>query len=185
ASHFLATCLDRLQSLTPPPDPAPSRSLAAAARQRAAEAFELLLDDRPPAVPTAEATARLLASGSQVIMAGDLITLEAESGYRALPPKEAEVEFRVQAQALLDGLASLGGRLEQAHDWPPAAAVSVPALREAALACLRRWKQRRIDSKSAAGAVAAAHWIAFLGAMAAALEQSAITASSRSSWYAA
>ncbi|MBO0687509.1 MAG: FUSC family protein, partial [Candidatus Dormibacteraeota bacterium] len=108
ASHFLATCLDRLQSLTPPPDPAASRSLAAAARQRAAEAFEELLDERLPALPSAEASARLLASGSQVILAGDLISLEAESGYRALPPREAEVELRVQAQALLDGLASLG-----------------------------------------------------------------------------
>jgi hypothetical protein len=149
-----------------------ARTLAVLARDRAGEALEQFLNERAAKRVSPETAASLLASAGHVLMVGDLLNRFADMGYSGdgcLPGVKA-VEGKIQ-QALA-GLTRLGDRLDGSPvDGEAARTGSDGSLREAALSCLRRWREDRDSGNSAIAVVVAVEWTEQLAGLAANLDR--------------
>jgi uncharacterized membrane protein YccC len=168
---FLASSFGRILERDSPQDAHRDRGLAVRARDRAGEAFDLFLYERGAKPLDPETGAFLVAAGTHAIIVGDLLNVIAEMGYQADGCADGVTALRAQAQLMLAGFLRLADQLEGTTSaLLSGASVSDDALREAALSCLRRWRDDPAGGRSAMAVVMAGEWIQQLGELTATLD---------------
>lgn len=87
-------------------------------------------------------TARfLLSSANHALLGGDLLeVISGVMGYQAGTCANGAREVRIQVRSLLSAYARLADRLSLSGATEAEPGVSLPALRQAELGCLRRWQ---------------------------------------------
>jgi uncharacterized membrane protein YccC len=168
---FLARAFTRVLEGGAPEDASRARSLAVQARDRAGEAFDQFLQERGAKPLAPEAAAFLVASGTHILMIGDLLNVFAEMGYQAQGCSEGVTALQAQTQVLVATFLWLADRLGAPSAAGPQERVAEDVLREAALTCLRRWKEDPAGDRAAIAVVVAGEWLQQLGALATDLEE--------------
>jgi uncharacterized membrane protein YccC len=163
------------------------RADAVRARDRAGEAFDAFLNERGAKPLSPDAAARLVASGSQALLAGDLLVVVAtDLGYRATSCPDGAATVDVQVRSLLAGVDHLADELTGVHHGRAGPEHPSPeALRSAAVECMRRSRSDERAIRSAIAVVIAGEWVQNLARMEADLEQpveAAVTAA-RIHWW--
>jgi uncharacterized membrane protein YccC len=148
-----------------------ARLLAVRARDRAGEAYEQFLNERAVKRIDPETAARLLAAGAHSMLVGDALNVLADMGYRAgRCPAEARV-LRDAVRSTRGTLELLASELER-----PGSASRAPnpardgMLRQAALDCIRRWRNDPDAGRSAIAVVSASAWTQQMSSLTAALQ---------------
>jgi uncharacterized membrane protein YccC len=168
---FLAGSFDRVLERGSPEDARVGRRLAVSARDRAGEAFEQFLNERGAKPLDPETAAFLVAAGTNAIIVGDLLNVIADTGYQVQNASDGVTALRAQTQLMLASFLRLADRLDDTTSaLVSGARVSDAALREAALSCLRYWRDDPTRGRSALAAVIAGEWIQQLGELAIDLE---------------
>jgi uncharacterized membrane protein YccC len=171
------------------------------ASKRAGEALDQYLRERSAKPLAPEDAGWLFATGSEVILAAELLEQLADTGYQAqatdsggsdgvtalIGQVQALVATYVRLADQLDGeVANAGhapdGQVRQV-DIPPA--VSPEMVREAALSSLWHWRQDPKAGRAAIAVVVAGEWVEHLGALAVALEKpvAEVIAAARVPWW--
>jgi uncharacterized membrane protein YccC len=171
SATFISCSLDRLLEGGPVLSVTSARRAAIRARDRASEALDRYLNERGRKPLAPETGAFLVASGTHMIMAGDVFNVVADAGYEARGCKPGADSLRAQSQALVNTLMRLSGRLAGQPGLDDAPGVSNEALQEAALGCLERWKKDSEGGRPAIAVVAGGEWLQELGRLAAELEE--------------
>jgi uncharacterized membrane protein YccC len=152
--------------------PDAARERAQKARDRAGEALDQYLAERGAKPLDAESADRLVASGTDAILAGDLINVVAEMGYTASTCEEGVAQLQSQLQALLNQVEHLSGLLlNERIDLDGPIGISEEAVKAAELTCLTHWREDADDGRAAVAVVAAAEWMDQLGDDVADLEE--------------
>lgn len=147
------------------------------ARDRADAAFDAFMTERSGGALDQETAAFLLSAVSHMILAGDLLNLIAgPMGYRAVGCTDGALALREQEHMLLAEYRHLADNLSAATQEQLVSAVSLAALRNAALLCLRRWQADPEVGRSAMAVVMAAEWVQYLAQLRGDLEQAVSTA---------
>jgi hypothetical protein len=133
-----------------------------------------------------EAAAFLLSSANHLILAGDLLGVIAGAmGYSASGRGEGGREVREQVRRMLDKYAGLADRLSLSRVTEPEPEVSIEALRQAELGCLRRWQTNAELGRGAMAVVMAGEWAQNLATLETDLEEAVSTAvdAARKPWW--
>jgi uncharacterized membrane protein YccC len=128
----------------------------------------------------------LLASANHAFLAGDLLdVVSGVMGYQAGSCAEGAGEVRAQVRTLLAGYDRLAERLSLSGAQEPESHVSIPAVRNAALKCLRHWQTDADVGKGAMAVVMAGEWVQDLARLEADLEGavSAAVEGARRPWW--
>jgi len=165
----------------------PVRADAVRARDRAGEAFDVFLNERGARHLQPQTAARLVASGSQALLAGDLlVVVAADLGYRADGCVDGATMVEAEVRTLLAGMRQLAGQLGgTAPGGARTERPSVEAVRHAAVGCMRRAGSDEAATRSAMAVVIAGEWVQNLARMEADLEQpvrSAVEAAASRWW---
>jgi uncharacterized membrane protein YccC len=154
-----------------------ARQVVIRSRDRAGESFETFMTERGAGSSEQEAAAFLLSSANHLILAGDLLgVIAGVMGYSASAHAEGAREVRRQVQVLLGAYRGLADRLGLSHASRPVPEVSVGALRQAELTCLRRWQTNPRLGRGAMAVVMAGQWAQNLASLEADLEGPVSTA---------
>ena len=149
------------------------REEAVRARDRAGEAFDGFLNERGAKPLEPRTAARMVAAGSQVLLAADLLVAVAiDQGYRANACPDGAATVNVEVGNLLHEMRQLAARLDGGgravtSSGPPSADV----MREAATACMRRAGRDEGAARSAMALVIAGEWAQNLARLEADLER--------------
>jgi uncharacterized membrane protein YccC len=156
---YLDRAFDRVLGMEPVGPLDPARNRVARAQDRA-EATMATLRTEPGADANEGAMAlSLLASADHAILSGDVVDVIAGvMGYRADTCADGAREVREQMQALLARYRRLADRLDLSRAVEPDADVSIEALRQAALGCLRRLRADGELGKGPMAVVMASEW---------------------------
>jgi len=107
-----------------------------------------------------ETAAVLLSNASQALLGGDLLeVISGVMGYQAGTCADGARVVHEQVHKLLGAYIRLADQLSLAQTAPPQDHVSVEALRNAALNCLRRWQADSDMGKGAMAVVMAGEWV--------------------------
>jgi uncharacterized membrane protein YccC len=169
---FLASSFARLLADGTLEETARARLLAVRARDRAAEAYEQFLNERAVKRIDPETGAMLLAGGEHSMLVADALNVIADMGYRGGKCPQEVQELRATAEATRERLERLASRLERPvapFQRPPEAPNEL--LRQAALGCLRRWRDDPDAGRSAVVVVLVSEWVEQLRGLTAALEK--------------
>src|SRR5216683_2428127 len=129
------------------------------AAERAGEAFDAFLNERSETPLDPQTAGSLLATGNHAILAGDLLdVISARLGYQAGGCPDGARSVRAQVRILLDGFGRLADELALEQPDGVIERVSTPALRAAALDCLRRWRNDEGAGRGALAVVMAGEW---------------------------
>jgi uncharacterized membrane protein YccC len=150
--------------------PAAERARAAQALEAVSEPFDRFMNERGSKHLPVDAVGDLVAFGSDAILAGDALLSVARRGYALEGCPDSEATLRSQLTTVLDEFSSLAARLEGTGANGRSGQVSDKALRQAALACLARWRDNGTGS-AAIATVIAGEWIDQLGEMAAGIDE--------------
>ena len=158
---YLEQSFERILDVERPGPVDPVRRAAVQARDRAGDAFDLLLNERSASRLDPQTAGFLVAAGDHALLAGDLLeVIAARMGYRAGACPDGARTVYAEAGGLLAGLRHMADRLDQGRDavteHPQAA---TPRLREAALTCLRRWRNEERVGRGAMAVVMAGEWV--------------------------
>jgi uncharacterized membrane protein YccC len=164
-----------------------TRADAERARDRAAEAFDVFLNERGSRPLDPDAAARLVSSGSHGLLAADLLVMVAiDLGYRATGCPDGVRAVDSQVRTLLAGFDDLADRLTStrnsgSHPERP----SEESLRRAALDCLRGSGGDADATRGAMAVVIAGEWVENLVRVEVDLEQpvDAAVAAARTHWW--
>jgi uncharacterized membrane protein YccC len=168
----LANSFDRIIEGDSPEHGDRARSRAIRTRDLAGDAFDQYLLERGAKPLNPETGAFLVAAGTHAIVVGDLVNAFAETGYRAAGCGDGVAALRTQTHVVVAAFNRLAARLDGAPGAAgPLETVSGAVLREAALACLHRWKEDPTQGRAAIAVVTAGEWIDELGAQAGDLEE--------------
>jgi uncharacterized membrane protein YccC len=156
----------------------PVRADAVRARDRAGEAFDVFLIERGAGHLEPQTAARLVSSGSQALLAGDLlVVVAADLGYRADACVDGAMMVETEVRTLLAGLRQLAGELGGTiAGGAPTERPSVEAVRQAAVGCMSRAGTDEAATRAAMAVVIAGEWVQNLARMEADLEQPVRTA---------
>ncbi len=170
-ADYLDVCFRRVLHLPGGASPQIARERAEKARDRAGEALDQYLAERGAKPLDAESAGRLVSSGTDAILAGDLINVVAGLGYMACACEEGVSKLESQMDGLLNEVQRLSRvLLNEAVDPAGPIGVSESAVRSAELACLTHWGEDDDDGRAAVAVVAAGEWLEQLGGEAQALE---------------
>ncbi len=164
-----------------------TRADAERARDRAAEAFDVFLNERGSKPLNPGAAARLVSAGSHGMLAADLLVVVAtDLGYRASSCPDGARTVEAQVRKLLAGFDDLGDRLisiRSSGSRPPLP--SAESLRRAAIDCLRRSGGDEEATRGAMAVVIAGEWVQNLVRLEENLEQpvDAAVAAARVHWW--
>jgi uncharacterized membrane protein YccC len=171
-ASYLASSFDRIIDGGSSEFESEARSRAVGARDLAGDAFDQYLTERGAKPLNPETGATLVAAGTYAIMVGDLINVVAELGYQADGCGEGVTPLRAQTKVMVDAYNRLADRLDsETSTADPVENISGDVLREAALTCLRRWKDDPKQGRAAVAVVVAGEWVEELGAEAGDLEE--------------
>jgi uncharacterized membrane protein YccC len=134
-------------------DVSADRATAIGARDRAGEAFDLLLVERSARRMAVKVPAFLVAAGSYAILVGDLLDVLAAHGYRAAGCPDDATAVDRQAQLMLERFVGLADLLDGHTARAAGEQVSADALRHAAAGCLAEWAAQP-DGPAGAGRTA-------------------------------
>ena len=174
-----------------------------AASKRAGEALDQYLHERSAKPFAPEDAGWLVAAGSDVILAAQLLERLADTGYQAqaqatdsggsdgvtalIGQVQALVATYVRLAYQLDGGAANADHTTDAQDHQVdiSLVVSPETVREAALSSLRRWRQDPEAGRAAIAVVEAGEWVEHLSALAVALEKpvAEVVAAARVPWW--
>ena len=183
---YLAQAFDRVlgfEAVTPPDS---IRQVVLRARDRAGETFETFTTERGVRPSEQEAAAFLLSSANHLILAGDLLGVIARvMGYSASGRGEGGREVREQVRRMLSKYRGLADRLSLSDVQEQEPDVSIEALREAELSCLRRWQTNPELGRGAMAVVMAGEWAQNLASLETDLEDAVSTAvdAARKPWW--
>ncbi len=183
---YLDTAFDRVLGFEPPNTPDRTPQILIRARDRADAAFDTLTTERAGGSFDHETAAFLLSSANHMSLAGDLLNVIAgRMGYQGGSCAEGALEVRDQVRTLLAEFNRLAGRLTLSPSTEPESQVSLPALRQAALKCLRRWQTNREIGRGAMAVVMAGEWVHYLARLQGDLEEGVSTAfeAARQPWW--
>jgi len=155
-------------------------------RDRVDAAFDTLMTDRTGGSFDRETAAFLLSATNHMTLAGDLLNVIAgPMGYRGGGCADGALEVREQAHTVLAEYRRLADRLSLAPSSQSESQVSLAALRQAALKCLRRWQTNPELGRSAMAVVMAAEWVQYVSRLEGDLEEAVGTASdaARKPWW--
>jgi hypothetical protein len=129
------------------------------AAERAGEAFDAFLNERSATPLDPQAAGFLLAAGNHAILAGDLLDVIATRlGYQASGCPDGAKSVRAQVDILLNNFSRIAQWLALDRENSDIEPVSQRALRDAALDCLRRWRNDESAGRSAMAVVMAGEW---------------------------
>ena len=172
-----------------------------AASKRAGEALDQYLHERSAKPFAPEDAGWLVAAGSDVILAAQLLERLADTGYQAQATdnggSDGVTALIGQVQALVATYVRLADQLDggaanadhatdaQDHQVDISPVVSPETVREAALSSLRRWRQDPEAGRAAIAVVVAGEWVEHLSALAVALEKpvAEVVAAARVPWW--
>ncbi|HEV3101758.1 MAG TPA: FUSC family protein [Candidatus Dormibacteraeota bacterium] len=183
---YLDTGFDHILGFQEPGPPGRAQLTVVRARDRADAAFDTFAAERGGDSFDQETAAFLLSAINHMSLAGDLINVIAgPMGYRAGTCADGALAVREQVHALLDEFRRLADRLSVAPSLPPMSGVSLAALRQAALGCLRRWQTNPEIGRGAMAVVMASEWVQFLARLQGDLEDAVSTAfeAARKPWW--
>ncbi len=182
---YLDQGFDRVLGFEPATTPGLARKVVVRARDRADAAFDTFITEKGDRAFDPETAAFLLSSANHGILAGDLLGVIAGMGYQAGTCADGARQEREQVRALLAAYLNLAGRLdlEPASEHEPR--VSLTALRQAELGCLRRWQTDAEVGRGAMAVVMAGEWVQDLTRLEADLEEpvSAAVEAAQKPWW--
>jgi uncharacterized membrane protein YccC len=156
---YLDRTFDRVLGFERAAGPDPARRAVIEAAERAGEAFDAFLNERSATPLDPQTAGFLLAAGNHAILAGDLLDIiSTRLRYQAGGCPDGARAVRAQVGILLDGFARLADRLALQPPKGDVDHVSLPALRAAALDCLRRWRNDERAGRGALAVVMAGEW---------------------------
>jgi hypothetical protein len=156
---YLDRTFDRVLGFERAAGPDPARRAVIEAAERAGEAFDAFLNERSATPLDPQTAGFLLAAGNHAILAGDLLdVISTRLRYQAGGCPDGARAVRAQVGILLDGFARLADRLALQPPKGDVDHVSLPALRAAALDCLRRWRNDERAGRGALAVVMAGEW---------------------------
>jgi uncharacterized membrane protein YccC len=168
---YLEQAFDRVLGFEAASPADPARQAVIRARDRAGESFETFMTERGGDPSDQEAAAFLLSSANHLILAGDLLgVIAGVMGYSASGRAEGAREVRGQVQLLLVSYRDLADRLSLSRAAGLEPEVSIQALRQAELSCLRRWQTNPDVGRGAMAVVMAGEWAQSLASLEADLE---------------
>jgi uncharacterized membrane protein YccC len=157
---YLQHVFDRILGFDPVGTPDRDRQLVTRARDRADAAFDTFVAERAGGAFDQETAAFLLASTSHVNLAADLLDLIARGmGYEARTCVDGALEVEAQVRKLLAGYVGIADRLDLSASGQVEPGVSLAALRQAALTCLRRWQTDTGVGRGSIAVVMASEWV--------------------------
>jgi uncharacterized membrane protein YccC len=182
---YLGLGFDRVLGFEPAAAADSARKVVVRARDRADAAFDTFITEKGDRSFDQETAAFLLSSANHGILAGDLLEVIAGMGYQAGTCADGARQEREQVRALLAGYLNLARHLDLSPAAGPETRVSLSALRQAELGCLRRWQ---IDAEVGRGAMAlvmAGEWVQNLTRLEADLEEpvSAAAEAAQKPWW--
>lgn len=183
---YLAQAFDRVLGFEAVSPPDSIRQVVLRARDRAGETFETFTTERGVRPSEQEAAAFLLSSANHLILAGDLLGVIARvMGYSASGRGEGGREVREQVRRMLSKYRGLADRLSLSDVQEQEPDVSIEALREAELSCLRRWQTNPELGRGAMAVVMAGEWAQNLASLETDLEDAVSTAvdAARKPWW--
>jgi uncharacterized membrane protein YccC len=163
-ANLLRACVGRLVE-EPGTDPADAWRRAQAARERAGEAFERLLNERATKHIPAKTGGALLAAGNHAILIAEVLEQIADQGYVTSGCERGAAAVALQVGRLACIWSNLAGCLGGEPFLEPPEVAPGP-LREAAEECLRAWGGRGGDGRAALGTVLAGEWLRWLARLA-------------------
>jgi uncharacterized membrane protein YccC len=184
--EYLEHAFDRILGFDATSSPDQARQVVIRARDRADAAFDAFVIERKAGAFDQETAAFLLSSANQMSLAGDLLNvIGGAMGYQADSRADGARDVRDQVGILLAGFTRLADRLSLSRVLEVEAHVSSAALRQDALACLRRWQTDAGVGKAAMAVVMAGEWVQNLARLEADLEDAAGTAveAARKPWW--
>jgi len=156
---YLDRTFDRVLGFEPATGLDPERRSVIQAAERAGEAFDAFLNERSETPLDPQTAGFLLAAGNHAILAGDLLdVISTRLGYQAGGCPDGARSVRAQVRILRNGLARLADQLALQQPDRAIEHVSPPALRGAALDCLRRWRNDESTGRGAMAVVMAGEW---------------------------
>jgi uncharacterized membrane protein YccC len=159
-ADFMGSSLNRVLEGGPPADVRSARDLAENAHDRTDEAFEQFMHEMDAKPLDRQTGALLIASGTHVMLVGDVVNDLAETGYLPQGCGDGALALRSQMQLMLDSFHRLADELDKGTSEVLANnRVRVDVLREAALLCLRRWNENTVEGRAAIGVVWTGEWI--------------------------
>ena len=183
---YIGFGFDRVLGFEASPQLDAARTVVIGARDRADAAFDTFIAEKGDRSFNQETVAFLLSSANQGILAGDLLEVVAGMGYQAGTCGDGARQVREQVGFLLDELVRLAEDLELSPRAARAGSgVSLSALRQAELGCLRRWQMEAEVGKGAMAVVMASEWVQNLTRLEADLEGAVSTAveAARKPWW--
>jgi uncharacterized membrane protein YccC len=168
---YLEQAFDRVLGFEAESAADPTRQVVLRARDRAGESFETFMTERGAGPSDQETAAFLLSSANHLILAGDLLgVIGGVMGYSAGTCAEGAREVRGQVRTLLGAYGGLADQVSLSRTTGPESQVSIAALRQAELNCLRRWQTNPDLGRGAMAVVMAAEWVQNLARLEADLE---------------
>jgi uncharacterized membrane protein YccC len=182
---YLGLGFDRVLGFEPATAVDTARKVVVRARDRADAAFDTFITEKGDRSFDQETAAFLLSSANHGILAGDLLEVIAGMGYQAGTCADGALQEREQVRALLAAYLNLAGRLDLSPAAGPEARVSLSALRQAELGCLRRWQTNAEVGRGAMAVVMAGEWVQNLTRLEADLEEpvSAAAEAAQKPWW--
>ena len=155
---YVTEAFDRVLGMPPPPGAASARA-ALAARDRAGDAFDTLLNDHGVS-PQGPQAGVLLAAGNHVLLAVDMLsTVANQMGYRGERCPGGAAQIRRQVETVVGHFLDLANVLQAAVGRGDASPVAAERIRSAALDCLRRWATDDRVGRSAMAVAVAGEWV--------------------------
>jgi uncharacterized membrane protein YccC len=156
---YLDRSFDRVLGFRPAASPDADRRPVIQAAERAGEAFDAFLNERSATALDPQAAGFLLAAGNHAILAGDLLDVIATRlGYQASGCPDGAKSVRAQVDILLNNFSRIAQWLALERENRDTEPVSQRALRDAALDCLRRWRNDESAGRGAMAVVMAGEW---------------------------
>jgi uncharacterized membrane protein YccC len=183
---YLGQGFDRVLGFEPAQAPDAARKIVMRARDRADAAFDTFITEKGDRSFNQETAAFLLSSANHGILAGDLLEVIAGMGYQAGTCADGARDEREQVRALLAAYRNLADRLDlEPRATGPEASVSLSALRQAELGCLRRWQTSAEVGRGAMAVVMVGEWVQNLTRLEADLEEpvSAAAEAAQKPWW--
>lgn len=183
---YLDHAFDRVLGLEPVGPVNPARSTIARAQYRVDAALETLRSEPGSDSFDRQTAMSLLASTDHAIFTGDILEVIAGGmGYRADSCAEGARQVHDQLQTLLDRYRRLADRLRLSTSVSPRTDVSIAALRQAALGCLRQLRAHSATGKGAMAVVMATEWMQDLTRVEGDLDEAvtAVVATAQRPWW--
>jgi len=184
--EYLDHGFDRVLGFSPAGGMDPARQAVVRARDRADAAFDTFVTERGGGAFDQDTATFLLSSANHVLLGGDLLeVISGVMGYQAGTCADGAQEVDDQVGTLLAAYRRLADLLSLSPVTDAHEDVSLSALRQAELGCLRRWQSDATVGRGAMAVVMAGEWVQDLARLENDLEGAVSTAveGARKPWW--